>query len=253
MTNHDGFTLLDLVSYDQKHNLDNGEQNRDGTDYNVSWNCGEEGPTKKRKIAELRMRQRKNAYAMLLFAQGTPMLLAGDESGNSQSGNNNPYCHDSELSWTDWSAARKNKELTEFVQNAIAYRKSHRVLHQSSELKLSDYRSVGFPDLSFHGERAWYGDFEPMNRHLGCLYAGSYAGEEGFVYIGYNFSREEQKFALPILPKGQSWVKVMDTSLKESFLGDRAEVQPENARFFTAKARSVVILEGKEHESIETE
>lgn len=242
MTNHDGFTLLDLVSYDHKHNMENGENDRDGTDYNCSWNCGAEGPSGKKAIAALRMRQRKNAYAMMLFSQGTPMLLAGDEFGNSQSGNNNPYCHDSELSWVDWSGTRRQKELTEFVQKAIAYRKAHRVLHQDKEPSLADMHSSGYPDLSFHGDRAWYGDFLRANRHLGCMYSGYYTGEEGFVYIAYNFHWNPQQFALPLLKKGQAWYKVMDTSLKESFIEDEALG---DVKAFTVPSRTVVILEGK--------
>ena len=245
MTNHDGFTMLDLVSYDRKYNLDNGERDRDGTDYNLSWNCGVEGPSRRKDIAALRMRQRKNAYAMMLFSQGTPMLLAGDEFGNSQNGNNNPYCHDSELSWVDWSGCRKNRELTQFVERAIAYRKAHKVLHQSKELKLTDQLSSGFPDLSFHGERAWYGDFDGVNRHLGCMYSGRYAGEEGFLYIAYNFHWNPQEFALPLLPKGEFWYKVMDTSLKESFLEEEAQERMEGVKSFVVPARTIVILEGK--------
>ncbi|MDY3250975.1 MAG: hypothetical protein SOX32_11585, partial [Candidatus Choladocola sp.] len=249
ITNHDGFTLMDLVSYDRKHNLENGEQERDGSDYNVSWNCGVEGPSKKREIQQLRMRQRKNAYAMMLFSQRTPMLLAGDEFGNSQNGNNNPYCHDSELSWVDWSRYKSGGELLDFVKKGIAYRKAHRVLHQQRELKCSDVLSTGFPDLSFHGDQAWFGDFDRTNRHLGCMYSGAYAQEEGFIYIAYNFHWSEQDFALPLLPRKQSWYKVMDTSQKDSFA---QEVQQEclgDARSFSVPARTIVILEGREHET----
>ncbi len=246
MTNHDGFTLLDLVSYDRKYNMDNGEYNRDGSEFNYSWNCGEEGPTRRRDIRALRMRQRKNAFAMLLFSQGTPMLLAGDEFGNSQNGNNNPYCHDSELTWTDWTAARGNQELSRFVQEAIAYRRAHKVLHQESEPQCMDYRSLGYPDLSFHGERAWYGDFEQMGRGLGCLYCGEYAGEDGFLYIAYNFNWIPQEFALPLLPKGLGWHVAMDTSRKDSFLArDEQTALEEETKAFSVPARTIVVLEGR--------
>lgn len=245
ITNHDGFTLTDLVSYDRKYNMDNGEYNRDGSDFNYSWNCGEEGPSRRKEIRTLRMRQRKNAFAMLLFSQGTPMLLAGDEFGNSQNGNNNPYCHDSELSWTDWSAARSNKELSVFVQEAIAYRKAHKALHQENEPQCMDYRSLGYPDLSFHGERAWYGDFEQMGRGLGCLYCGEYAGEDDFLYIAYNFNWIPQEFALPILPKGMSWRVAMDTSRKVSFVPAEEQEALEDAKEFQVPARTVVVLEGR--------
>ena len=105
----------------------------DGTDYNYSWNCGVEGPTRKKEILRLRMRQKKNALAMLLFAQGVPMLLAGDEFGNTQDGNNNPYCHDSELTWLGWNQSKSTQQLHHFVQSAIAYRKVHPMLHQATE------------------------------------------------------------------------------------------------------------------------
>ncbi len=245
MTNHDGFTLMDLVSYDRKYNMDNGEYNRDGSDFNYSWNCGEEGPSRKKEIRTLRMRQRKNAFAMLLFSQGTPMLLAGDEFGNSQRGNNNPYCHDSELTWTDWGAARSNKELSAFVQEAIAYRKAHKALHQKSEPQCIDYQSVGYPDLSFHGERAWYGDFEQMGRGLGCMYCGKYVGEDDFLYIAYNFNWVLQEFALPLLPKDMVWFTAMDTSRRISFIPRAEQEALEDTKAFCVPARTVVVLEGR--------
>lgn len=249
MTSHDGFTLADLVSYDQKYNLENGEQNRDGTDSNFSWNCGAEGPTKKKDVLSLRMRQRKNAYGIMLFSQGTPMLLAGDEFGNSQNGNNNPYCHDSTLTWTDWGKARQNRELTEFVKKAIAFRRQHPVLHQKAEPSCIDTMSCGYPDLSFHGERAWYGDYDYGNRHIGCLYCGRYAGEEGFLYIAYNFHWLEQSFALPLLPPDMEWRIVMDTNLPESFPETPIHVGREKS--IEVSPRSIMILEGKkmEHET----
>ncbi len=246
ITNHDGFTLLDLVSYDEKHNEDNEEMGRDGSEYNFSWNCGTEGPTKRRDILKLRMRQRKNAYAMMLFSQGVPMLLAGDEFGNSQNGNNNPYCHDSELSWTDWSHCKANGELTDFVRKAIAFRKKHAVLHQKKEPKCMDYLSNGYPDLSFHSDKAWYGEFIPVRRHLGCMYCGHYAGEEGYLYIAWNFHWDEQQFALPFLPKNSAWYKVMDTSLKESFPDENGQECLKDVKSFTVPPRTVVILEGRE-------
>ena len=245
MTDHDGFTLMDLVSYDSKHNLDNGEQNRDGTDYNYSWNCGVEGASKRKEIRTLRMRQRKNAYAMLLFSQGTPMLLAGDEFGNSQNGNNNPYCQDNEVSWVDWSGRKRDSELTEFVKQAVAYRKTHKVLRQKRQLQGTDYLSTGYPDLSFHGNRAWYGDFDHIRRHIGCMYAGEYAGEKGFLYIAYNLHWNKQEFALPLLPKGEAWYKAMDTSLKESFVPEDKQEHLSGEKFFTVPPRTVVILEGR--------
>ncbi len=249
MTNHDGFTLMDLVSYDRKHNAENMEQDRDGTDYNYSWNCGEEGPSRKRETLRLRMRQRKNAFAMMLLSQGVPMLLAGDEFGNSQNGNNNPYCHDSELTWVDWSRSRSERELTQFVCELIAYRKSHKVFHQDEELLCSDRRASGYPDLSYHGSQAWYGDFDHANRHIGCLYSCQYAGEKGFIYVAWNFDWQEQQFALPVNLTGGGWYKVMDTSQKDSFVPEDRQERLADVKSFAVPARTVVILEGREHDA----
>lgn len=248
ITSHDGFTMADLVTYDRKYNLDNGERDRDGTDRNYSWNCGLEGPTRKREIQRIRMRQRKNAYAMMLFSQGTPMLLAGDEFGNSQNGNNNPYCHDSELTWLDWSRQKANGELTRFVREAIAYRKAHGVLHQTRELTCTDLRADGFPDLSFHGENAWYCDLERNCRHIGCMYSGTYAEERGFLYIAWNFHWMEQVFALPLLPRNMGWYQVMDTSLERSFLERPEELG--RVKSFRVPPRTIMILEGREYEAV---
>ncbi|MCD7736137.1 MAG: hypothetical protein LUI07_04110 [Lachnospiraceae bacterium] len=249
MTNHDGFTLLDLVSYNMKHNEQNGEMGRDGSASDFSWNCGEEGPSGKRGIARLRMRQRKNACAMMLLSQGTPMLMAGDEFGNSQNGNNNPWCHDSELTWLDWNHTKAGRELTEFVRRLIAYRKEHRVLRQNMQLQCTDYLSSGYPDLSFHGERAWYGDLGQSNLHMGCMYSGHYAGEEGFLYIAWNFHWEEQQLALPLIPDSYSWFCVMDTSLTESFPPSCRQRNLGNSRAFSVTPRTVVILEGKKDDT----
>ncbi len=251
ITNHDGFTLQDLVSYNRKYNDANGEMGQDGPDCNFSWNCGAEGPTGKRSVQQLRTRQRKNAYAMLLLSQGTPMLLAGDEFGNTQDGNNNPWCQDSELTWLNWNRTKASLELTRFVRELIAFRKAHPCLHQKREPQCADYRSIGFPDLSYHGERAWYGDLRQSTLHMGCMYTGAYAQEEGFLYIAWNFHWKEQSFALPLLPKQHSWVRVMDTSLKESFPEEDGQENLGDARMFSVPPRTVVILEGRKDESVE--
>ncbi len=132
VTSHDGFTLRDLVSYDRKHNEANLEENRDGADYNDSWNCGTEGPTDDPEINSLRLRQMKNMVATMFFSQGTPMLLGGDELGRTQNGNNNTYSQDNELSWLDWEFDEKGKELLEFVKRLSTIRKEHPVLRRKS-------------------------------------------------------------------------------------------------------------------------
>jgi glycogen operon protein len=132
VTAHDGFTLRDLVSYDRKHNEANGEENRDGTDDNQSWNCGVEGPTDVPEIRALRLRQSRNLLATLLLSQGTPMLLAGDEFGRSQRGNNNAYCHDDEISWIDWEGVDgEGQELLEFTRELVRLRRRHAPFHRN--------------------------------------------------------------------------------------------------------------------------
>ena len=130
MTCHDGFTLNDLVSYDEKHNLANGENNVDGNSCNLSWNCGSEGLTDDAAINELRLRQQKNFAAILLVSHGVPMILAGDEIGRTQQGNNNAYCQDNEISWVDWRMAESNAGLLRFFQQMIAFRLSCKLLRR---------------------------------------------------------------------------------------------------------------------------
>ncbi len=130
VTVHDGFTLADLVSYDGKHNESNGEDNRDGTDDNRSWNCGVEGPTDDAAVVELRARQRRNFIATLLLSEGVPLLLGGDEFARSQSGNNNAYCHDDELTWFDWTAAEQNADLVDFTARVCCLRAEHPVFRR---------------------------------------------------------------------------------------------------------------------------
>lgn len=245
IVNHDGFTLKDLVSYDTKHNEENGEDNRDGADFNFSWNCGAEGPSQKRTVNALRRKQMKNAFLMILLAQGTPMLMSGDEFGNSQNGNNNPYCLDNATSWVDWSAYRKNKKMAEFVQKAIAFRKEHRILHMDSEVKMTDYKALGYPDLSCHSNRAWYSGFEYGSRQIGMMYCGKYAGEDEYIYIAYNLNPLKQELAIPKLPLKYVWHKIIDTSEEESFLPDGGRKMEEELKSCIFPARSITVLIGK--------
>lgn len=244
MTNHDGFTLKDLVSYDCKHNEENREQNRDGSEYNFSWNCGTEGETKKKSITELRNRQMKNAILLMMLSQGTPMLMAGDEFGNTQGGNNNPYCLDNETSWVSWNRYAGGKNMAEFVKRAIAFRRQHPILHMSEPLKLSDYKACGYPDLSYHSDKAWYGGFEYNSRQLGMMYCERYIGEEEFLYVGYNFHPMVQKLALPKLPEGMQWKKVIDTSSETGF-PDNEDPESRETRLITIPARTIFVLIGE--------
>ena len=207
VSNYWGFTMMDLVSYERKHNEDNGEENRDGNDNNCSWNCGVEGPTHKKQVVTLREKQLRNAFAFLMLSQGTPLFFMGDEFGNSQKGNNNPYCQDNEVTWLNWKDLNKNKALYEYVKELIAFRKTHGVFHLPKECMLMDYKSCGYPDLSYHGSEAWKPSWEHYSRQVGFLLCGKYAGEweDNFYYVAVNMHWEAHEFALPKLPKGKRW------------------------------------------------
>lgn len=222
ITGHDGFTLYDLVSYNDKHNEDNGEHNHDGAPNEYSWNCGVEGPSRKKEITRLRMRQMKNALALMMLSQGTPMLTAGDEMLNSQSGNSNPYCFDSELTWVKWSDTKDARELVSYVKMLTAFRASHPLLHQSSELTGASEGGF-FPDFSCHGSNAWFASFDQQERSVGMMYCSQEPDTDvlrklkdsscgSYVYVAYNFHWEERELALPYLPAGREWRLVIDTS-----------------------------------------
>lgn len=238
IANHGTFTLYDTVSYDRKHNEENGEQNRDGEDYNYSWNCGEEGPSKKKRVQTLRLRQIKNALCMVFLSQGVPMLYAGDEYGNSQGGNNNPYCQDNPTGWVNWKQNKFNKEIFEFVKRLIAFRKRHPILHMRRQMELSDYKAFGLPDMSFHSNTPWYADFNHVNRHFGILFCGRYAETEGKksqgdIYIAWNMHWETQWFRLPGATGYKPWSVAFST-------GEQTEVGEESE--LIVPPRTVVVL-----------
>ncbi len=219
LTSYRGFTMADLVSYDKKHNEENGEENRDGSNYNFSWNCGEEGPTRKAKVLALREQQLRNAFFLLMTSAGTPMFFMGDEFGNSQKGNNNPYCIDSKVTWLDWKDQEKNAALYTFVKEMIAFRKAHPILHTGRELSMLDADHTGFPDLSYHGESAWRAAMDHYSRTVGILYCENYAGgeavrkksEPALLYLALNLYWKDQNLALPKAPKGYVWKGVFST------------------------------------------
>ena len=208
-----------------------------------------EGPTRRKAVRQLRMQQIRNAYLLLLLSQGTPMIYGGDEFGNSQEGNNNAYCQDNPIGWVDWGACRKNSRLLEFVKEAIAFRRRHPILHCAEPLQGSDYRSYGFPDISYHSQRAWYCKMESTSRSVGVLYCGDYAPGETvkFLYVAYNFHWESQEFALPNIPEEIQWYLAADTSDTEScgFLPEGEEKKLKERRVFTVKPRRILILIGK--------
>lgn len=255
MANNNGFTMMDMVSYNDKHNEDNGEKGRDGTDWNFSWNCGTEGPARKKQVVRLRRRQLCNAFLMLLLSQGTPLILGGDEFGRTKKGNNNSYCQDNEISWLNWNLQKTNNTLWEFVKTAIAFRKKHPVFHMEKEPVLMDYKSLGIPDVSFHGLKAWCPEFDSSFRQLGVLYCGPYGTKadgspDDYFYVVYNMHWEPREFGLPHLPKGIKWHLAADTfrSMEEVFLPEGKEPLLEDQKKWMAEGRSIAVFIGKREE-----
>lgn len=250
MANTNGFTLMDAVSYDRKHNEKNGEENRDGSDYNYSWNCGAEGPTRKKKIVELRKQLLKNAYLLLFLSQGVPLLMAGDEFGNSQDGNNNAYCQDNAVSWLNWKLLETHKDQVDFVKRLIAFRKAHKMFHMDREPRIMDYKSCGRPDVSYHGENAWKPEFENFRRQFGILYWGAYAkrsdgSDDANFYVAYNMHWEPHMFGLPHLPKGARWRVICSTADPdvEDIPADGTGETLKNQMMLAVPPRGIMILE----------
>lgn len=254
-SNYYGFTLADMVSYDYKHNEANGEENRDGNSYNCSWNCGEEGNTRRKKVKELRLQQMKNALCMLMFSQSTPLIFMGDEFGNSQKGNNNPYCQDNAMAWLNWKDLEKNKELYRFWKQLAALRKEHPILHPSKELRIMDYLSLGYPDLSYHGQNAWKPQMESYIRHVGIMYCGKYARTESeeedvFFYLALNMHWEERRFAMPRLPKGLRWELLFNTAEGKVISVEKEcyrELPPRSAAVFVGVRDENIAKAGSQH------
>ncbi len=251
VTCHDGFTLADLFSYQTKHNLANGEQNRDGANDNYSCNCSHEGLTDNPQINELRRRLMKNAIAILMISQGVPMILMGDEIGRTQQGNNNAYCHDNEQNWLNWQLLKKNKDLFRFTKNCITFRKQHPVLRNREHPRHQDYTGSGYADISWHGVKINQPDWADCSHSLAFLLCGHHAkggnALDDYIYVAINLYWESLNFEIPELIQGMKWRLFVNTSLpfpkdsyepgKELILADQHQI--------TVAARSMVILVGR--------
>ncbi len=245
LSNYYGFTMADMVCFQEKHNWENGEENRDGSDYNCTWNCGVEGNTRKKHVLTLRKRQLYNAFALLFLSQGMPLLFMGDEFANSQNGNNNPYCQDNIVTWLDWKGLEKNVQLFHYVKQLIQLRKDCRVFANESEYTMTDYLSLGTPDLSYHDEEAWKYSLQGKQNSIGIMINGNYVKDcEGtFWYIALNTHWEEEKFAFPDVGEGLSWELCFSTGSLSQNLVDSittknnfALVEPRCICIFRAKA-----------------
>jgi glycogen operon protein len=210
VTCHDGFTLSDVVAYNHKHNEVNGENNRDGSDANFSWNCGVEGLTDDPGVISLRRQQMKNLITVLFMSQGTPMILMGDELGRTQKGNNNAYCQDTPLAWMDWDLLEQNRELWRFTQQAIDLTQNLLLFQQTHWLTVTE-RFVNGPHIIWHGVNLCCPDWGEHSHTLAFTLHHPAAGEELHVLI--NAYWESLAFALPTLPKHRRWHRLIDTSL----------------------------------------
>lgn len=242
---HDGFTLHDLVSYNHKHNQANGEDNRDGHGHNVSFNHGIEGPTDNQKISRLREKQKRNFLATLFLSQGTPHLLAGDEIGRTQLGNNNAYCQDNTISWLNWQLTKADKSLLNFVKQLIKLRHSSQLLHS---LSLEDDAYFG----SFNNHKVnWFQvNGEPMDElawnaphnfslavELACCNQ-TYCPEQDRFLILFNAENNDLHFTLPELAKDQHWTLVFDTAIEDNQFNKRKKV----GGSYNQQAKSLTLL-----------
>jgi isoamylase len=240
VTSHDGFTLHDLVSFNEKHNWVNGEGNNDGDNNNLSWNCGAEGETDDPFINNLRERQSRNLATLLLMSRGVPMILAGDEMGRSQRGNNNSYCQDNSISWLNWQGLVENKSLYRFFRLLIAFRKSHALLrHDSFTIK----DGLGL-QIQWHGHQLGQPDWGFESRSVAAHMFGRNAqGVYPDIYLIANAHWETGTFQLPLL-NHQKWYRFIDTSLP----GDLAIMDDEKLQVlgdqshYLVGARTVVVL-----------
>ncbi len=237
---HDGFTLLDLVSYNRKHNEANGEQNRDGIDDNLSWNCGVEGPADDPALRELRTRQMKNFAALLLLSRGVPMILAGDEFGRTQGGNNNAYCQDNEISWLDWSRLDENRDLFDFFKGMIALRKRCPQLRRAAFFG-DRLTARGLPEIAWHGcELNAPGWDNPGNRVL-AFTLGGVAEDAPDLHVLMNMGEESLPFRIPRL-RGRSWYRYADTALPKEAAMDTKATTKADGETYRVTGRSIVIL-----------
>ncbi len=265
ITAHDGFTLRDLVSYDHKHNEANGEDNADGTDDNRSWNCGAEGPTDDPDVLALRARQQRNLLTTLLLSQGAPMILAGDEMGRTQGGNNNAYCHDDEISWLDWE--HTDDDLLDFTRRLIALRRDHPVFHQRRWFIGRAIHNTGLGDIAWFApdgtemtDEHWA---EASARSLAVVLNGAELGSmddrgdpvhDDVFYLMFNAHHEAVDFTLPRDGWASCWQVELDTSVegtaglhaRRTERDDDGERRHGPSETMTLAARSIVVMRGVE-------
>ena len=249
LTAHDGFTLNDLVSYNEKHNEANLESNMDGHNENESWNCGVEGPTDDPDINALRRRQIKNAITMLLVSQGVPMLLMGDEVARTQQGNNNAYCQDNEISWFDWTLTETNRDILLYFRQLIAFRRAHPALRNGYHLRHEDYNAAGQPDMQWFSPEPLTVGATNDRLTFAFLLSGAYAkggmAEDDDIFAAFNMYWKNQVFKLPVLPKGKAWYVFANTGADEAIHELGKEPKMRNQKRLKLSGRSVAVLVGR--------
>ena len=238
---HDGFTLYDLYSYNEKHNEANGWGNTDGADDNNSWNCGVEGDTTDPSVLALRRKMMMNACAVLMCSRGTPMFLAGDEFADTRYGNNNPYCQDNLISWLDWSLLEKNRALYEFFRYMIHFRKAHACIRKDLEPSY-----LGFPSMSLHGLTPWKPDL-PESSHTACVLFSGYDDtlhKEDLVFLAVNTHWCSAALTLPQLPDGYTWKIAVNTGDKKQQTFTDSEIPAAGSSVLLGE-RSVIVFVGE--------
>jgi len=242
ITCHDGFTMNDLVSFKEKHNDANLEEGRDGSSFNDSWNCGIEGPSENADIDSLRAKQIKNFFTILFISQGTPMLSMGDEIRRTQSGNNNAYCQDNDISWMDWNLLVPNSDLHTFVKNLISFVKEKEIF--KLEKILTAKKVIGEPHLMWHGTKPNHPDWQHYSRSL--AFSLTYPNYNEFLYVIMNSYWKGLSFELPKLKESRKWHPVIDThkSYPEDF-SDPDKSKGLKKNLYKAAPRSVVVFWGK--------
>jgi glycogen operon protein len=246
VTSHDGFTLFDQLSYQDKHNDANGEGNRDGHNDNLSWNCGVEGDTNDINVRLLRQRQAKNFMALLLISHGVPMLLAGDEVLRTQRGNNNAWCQDNELSWFDWTLTETNRDMLRFTREMVAFRKRHACLRRRRFLSGDVPPGGQLPDVVWHGFELQQPLWHDSHGQLLAYTLAAVESREEHLHIICNMSEQSLELGLPSL-EGRVWYRAIDTAepAADDILPPHQQ-QPIDAQRYAVRPRSVAVFESRD-------
>ena len=241
ITCHDGFSLRDLWSYTNKRNYINGESNTDGCNDNNSWNCDVEGETENITVIKMRKKLVKNSLVLLMMSRGTPMIYSGDEMYHTKQGNNNCYCQDNEISWLDWDKLEQYGDIFNFFKKLIDFRKQHPIIRKNNSFNVKVYEDNSYPEISWHGVKAWQPDFSYNSRTLAFLYHDK--EKEDYIYTILNSHWETHNFELPILPNELKWHMFVNTDdyISANEVGDEKVLQDQN-NILVAPRSSIILI-----------